>query len=70
MPLMRIDEEKDELGVIAFCICCSIIGRVIRETNDELRFGGLILAGIFFMILFIPSREKKDIYIYTHTGAP
>lgn len=40
IPLMRIDEEKDELLESVFGICCSRIGRVNLVTNEELRFGG------------------------------
>jgi len=55
MPFIRIEEENDELGEIVFCICCSIIGRVILETNDELRLGGLIFVETFFIVIFIPK---------------
>jgi len=61
MPFVRIDEANDEEGEIVCWSCCSIIGRVIRVTNDELRLGGLIFVGVCFMTTAIAK---------TYTDAP
>jgi hypothetical protein len=55
IPLVRIEEENDALGDRVFWDCFSIIGRVIRVTKDELRLGGLIFIGVFFMTTVIPK---------------
>jgi hypothetical protein len=55
IPLVRIDEENEALGDRFVLDCCSIIGRVNRVTNDELRLGGLIFVGVFFMTNVIPK---------------
>lgn len=54
MPLVRMDEEKDNVGELLLCeCCCSMIGRVCFVTNDELRLGGLIFVGVCFMTTVI-----------------
>lgn len=61
IPLVRIEEENEEEGEMDLGAggCCSMIGRVMRATSEELRFGGLTVDDVCCMTTGIARMRRE-----------